>query len=58
MKLKLDFSSIRTVRVHKEQFDAIENKANTVIVTCIEDGRCITFGRENDSKVENSSNDY
>lgn len=54
MKSKLDFSSIRTVRVHKEQFDAIENKANTVIITCIEDGRCIAFSREDDGKTENS----
>jgi hypothetical protein len=54
MKSKLDFISIRTVRVHKEQFDAIEKKANTVIVTCIEDGRCIAFSRENDSKAEKS----
>ena len=58
MKSKLDFSSIRTVRVHKEQFDAIENKANAVIITCIEDGRCIAFNREDDSKTENSPNDY
>lgn len=35
---------IRTVRVHKEQFDAIENKAE-VIISCAEDGRCLTFDR-------------
>ncbi len=51
MKSKLDFSSIRTVRVHKEQFDAIEKKANTVIITCIEDGRCIAFNRQEELKV-------
>lgn len=28
MSFTVDFSSIRTVRVHKEQFDAIDNKAN------------------------------
>lgn len=63
MKSKLDFSSIRTVRVHKEQFDAIEKKANTVIITCIEDSRCIAFNRQEESKgVEiidrNSLGDY
>ena len=43
--IMLDFSSVRTVRVHKEQFEAIEKKANSVIITCIEDGRCISFDR-------------
>lgn len=42
----IDCSSVRTVRVHKEQFDAIKQKANTVIITCIEDGRCIAFKRD------------
>lgn len=41
----IDCSSIRTVRVHKEQFDAIEKKADSVIITCIEDGRCIMFNK-------------
>ena len=63
MKPKLDFSSIRTVRVHKEQFDAIDKKANIIIITCIEDGRCITFGKQEKFKgVEiidrNSLGDY
>ena len=46
MKNNIDFSSIRTVTVHKKQFDAIDKKANTVLITCIEDGRCIAFHRE------------
>ena len=36
---------------HKEQFDAIDNRANLVMITCIEDGRVIPFNRadsEND----------
>ena len=45
MDANVDFSSIRTIRIHKEQFDAIEKKADTVIVTCIEDGRCMSFDR-------------
>ena len=58
----VDCSSIRTVRVHKEQFDAIEKKADSVIITCIEDGRCVVFGKDtnnpwhpcsyNDDKLE------
>ena len=51
MSFTVDFSSIRTARVHKEQFDAIDNRANLVMITCIEDGRVILFNRadsEND----------
>lgn len=47
MAFKVDFSSIRTVRVHKEQFDEIDKKANVVMITCIEDGRIIPFNRAN-----------
>jgi len=43
---KVDTGFIRTVRVHKEQFEAIEKKAAVVIITCIEDGRCLTFNRD------------
>ncbi len=50
MKLDIDFSSIRTVRVHKEQFDAIDSKANIVMITCQEDGRVIGFDRIEDRK--------
>ena len=45
MAFKVDFSSIRTVRVHKEQFEVINKKANVVMITCIEDGRIIPFNR-------------
>ena len=53
MSKNLDFSLIRTVKVHKEQFDAIEKKAKVVIITCAEDGRCIPFERiaEQEGKV-------
>lgn len=53
MAFKVDFSSIRTVRVHKEQFEAIDKKANVVMITCIEDGRVIPFNRAG-SKAEKS----
>ena len=66
-KPKLNFSSSRTVRVHKEQFDAIEKKANSVIIECKEDGRCVAFNRVDDEIRKskrvpiidrNSLNDY
>ena len=50
----INCSSIRTVRVHKEQFNAIVNKADTVIITCIEDGRCLSLNRGAD--IEENSN--
>lgn len=50
MNGNLDFSIIRTVKVHKEQFDAIEKKAKVVIIECVEDGRCISFDRVNEEK--------
>lgn len=50
MSFNVDFSSIRTVRVHKQQFDAIDNKANVVMLTCIEDGRVIPFNRADSEK--------
>lgn len=46
----IDCSSIRTVKVHKEQFDAIEKKTDAVIITCIEDGRCLAFNRDIEEK--------
>ena len=50
MSFSVDFSSIRTVRVHKQQFDAIDKKANVVMLTCIEDGRVIPFNRTDNEK--------
>lgn len=53
MSFNVDFSSIRTVRIHKQQFDAIDNKANVVMLTCIEDGRVIPFNRADNEKDKN-----
>ena len=50
MSFTVDFSSLKTVRAHKEQFDAIDKKANVVMITCIEDGRCIAFNRADSEK--------
>lgn len=52
MGLKVDFSTIKTVRVHKEQFDAIDKKANVVLIECIEDGRSIGFKRAITDRVK------
>lgn len=43
MSFKLDFSSIKIIRIHKEQFDSIDKNAKAIILTCIEDGRNIVF---------------
>lgn len=50
MAFNVDFSSIRTVRVHKKQFETIDKKANVVMITCIEDGRDIAFNRVDSEK--------
>lgn len=44
------FGSIRTVRVYKEKFDEIDNKANVIMITCIEDRRVILFNRADSEK--------
>lgn len=46
----LDCSTIKTIRVHKEQYDSIDAKANVVMITCIEDGRVIAFNRADSEK--------
>lgn len=55
MSFNIDFSSVRAVRVHKEQFEAIDKKADTIMITCQEDGRVIGFdriGNRRESKEE------
>ena len=54
MSFNVDFGSIRTIKIHKQQFDAIEKKADVVILTCIEDGRVISFNRADsvEDKIE------
>lgn len=43
--MDLNCANIRHVGVHKEQFDAIERKADVIILSCIEDGRVLAFRR-------------
>lgn len=45
MSFNVDFSTIKTVRVNKEQFDSINENAKCIILQCIEDGRVIGFNR-------------
>ena len=49
---KIDCSNIKQVRIHKQQFDSIEKKADYLILSCIENGRCIGFKRENEKLIE------
>lgn len=49
---KIDCSNIKQVRIHRQQFDSIEQKADYLILSCIEDGRCIGFKRENGKLIE------
>ena len=44
----MDCSNIRHVGVHREQFDAIQKKADVIILSCIEDGRVLSFRRMED----------
>lgn len=49
------YNEVRTVKVYKEQFDAIEEKAHSIIITCKEDGRCLSFNRADDIIDEKST---
>lgn len=46
--MSFDFSKIRNVRIRKQQFDAIEKNADTLILSCVEDGRMLSFRRVED----------
>ena len=52
--MKIDCSNIKHVNVHKQQFNSIEKNAGYIILSCIEDGRCIGFKRmkEEDDDLE------
>ena len=43
--MKMDCINIKHVNVHKQQFDSIEQKADYLILSCIEDRRSIGFKR-------------
>lgn len=39
------YDKVKTVRIHKQQFDSINKKADYIILQCVEDGRVINFKR-------------
>lgn len=43
----LDFSNIRHVKVWHEQFEAIKNKGEFLIVEDKTNGKCVSFTRDN-----------
>lgn len=44
----LDFSNVRHVRVWHEQFEAIKDKAEFLIVEDKSNGKCVYFTRDHD----------
>lgn len=48
----LDFSNVRHVRVWHEQFEAIKNKAEFLIVEDKTNGKCVSFTRDRDNECE------
>ena len=39
----INSNNIKTVRIHKQQFDSISKKADYVILQCIENGEVLKF---------------
>lgn len=53
----LDINNISHIRIHKEQFNEIENKGKYIMLSCAEDGRVLVFNRNADlSPVSNLEN--
>lgn len=46
----LDFSNVRHVRVWHEQFEAIKNKGEFLIVEDKTNGKCVSFTRDHDEE--------
>lgn len=46
----LDFSNVRHVRVWHEQFEAIKDKAEFLIVEDKSNGKCVSFTRDHDEE--------
>lgn len=42
-RANMDYSNIRTLRIHNNQFDAIEKNGKVIILLCAEDSRIITY---------------
>lgn len=50
----LDFSNVRHVRVWHEQFEAIKNKGESLIVEDKTNGKCVSFTRDHDEECKPS----
>lgn len=50
----LDFSNVRHVRVWHEQFEAIKNKGEFLIVEDKTNGKCVSFTRDHDEECKPS----
>ena len=50
----LDFSNVRHVRVWHEQFEAIKNKGEFLIVEDKTNGKCVSFTRDHDEECKTS----
>ena len=50
----LDFSTVRHVRVWHEQFEAIKNKGEFLIVEDKTNGKCVSFTRDHDEECKPS----
>ena len=50
----LDFSNVRHVRVWHEQFKAIKNKGEFLIVEDKTNGKCVSFTRDHDEECKPS----
>lgn len=46
----LDFSNVRHVRIWHEQFEAIKDKAEFLIVEDKSNGKCVSFTRDRDEE--------
>lgn len=52
--MSIHSDNIKIVRIHKQQFDSINEKADYVILQCIEDGEVLKFERLEERKNKNS----
>lgn len=54
----LDFSNVRHVRVWHEQFEAIKNKGEFLIVEDKTNGKCVSFTRDRDNEEYEPNQSY
>lgn len=47
-------NSHKVINIHKQQFDSIEKDEDYIILSCIEDGRCICFEQMKEENEDRS----